>query len=65
MLIARHGKIVYFEAAGFRDRSVQAPMTKDAIFRIWAKPKNEMEPRLRLSLLPAGPGFWGLVNVFA
>ena len=39
MLIARHGKIVYFEAIGFRDRSAGAPLTKDAIFRIYSMSK--------------------------
>jgi CubicO group peptidase (beta-lactamase class C family) len=34
VLIARRGKIGYFEAFGFRDREANAPMTRDAIFRI-------------------------------
>src|SRR5262249_55184725 len=34
ILIARRGKIAYFEALGFRDREKQAPMQKDSIFRI-------------------------------
>jgi CubicO group peptidase (beta-lactamase class C family) len=34
VLIARQGKIVYFEAFGYRDRESGAPMTRDAIFRI-------------------------------
>ena len=34
ILIARHGKIGYFEAFGFRDRETGAPMGRDAIFRI-------------------------------
>ena len=33
-LIARQGKIVYFEAIGFQDRDKQLPMTTDTIFRI-------------------------------
>jgi CubicO group peptidase (beta-lactamase class C family) len=32
--IARHGKLVYFEAFGFRDKAVGVPMTKDTIFNI-------------------------------
>ena len=32
--IARHGKIVYFEAIGYRDKAAGAPMTTDAIFNI-------------------------------
>lgn len=32
--IARHGKLVYFEAFGFRDKVAGAPMTKDTIFNI-------------------------------
>jgi len=34
VLIARHGKIGYFESFGMRDRSAGATMPKDAIFRI-------------------------------
>jgi len=33
-LIARHGKVAYFEAVGFQDRENQLPMMPDAIFRI-------------------------------
>jgi CubicO group peptidase (beta-lactamase class C family) len=32
--IARHGKLVYFEAVGYRDKGAGAPMTTDAIFNI-------------------------------
>jgi CubicO group peptidase (beta-lactamase class C family) len=34
VLIARNGKIVMFDAFGFRDRETKAPMKTDAIFRI-------------------------------
>ncbi len=33
-LVARHGRVVHFEALGYRDVEAKAPMTKDAIFRI-------------------------------
>ncbi|MGH8149976.1 MAG: serine hydrolase domain-containing protein, partial [Steroidobacteraceae bacterium] len=33
-LIARHAKVVHFEAVGWRDRAARAPMSTDAIFRI-------------------------------
>jgi CubicO group peptidase (beta-lactamase class C family) len=33
-LIARRGRVIHFEAVGFRDPESQAPMTTDAIFRI-------------------------------
>ncbi len=33
-LIARHGKLAYLEAFGFRDRERQLPMAVDSIFRI-------------------------------
>ncbi len=33
-LIARHGKLAYLEAFGFRDREEKLPMGTDAIFRI-------------------------------
>jgi CubicO group peptidase (beta-lactamase class C family) len=34
LAIARHGKLVYFEAFGYRDKVAGAPMTTDAIFNI-------------------------------
>jgi CubicO group peptidase (beta-lactamase class C family) len=34
VLIARHGKLAYLEAFGFRDREKQLPMAADSIFRI-------------------------------
>ncbi len=34
ILIARNGKIAYFEALGFQDREKKTPMSADAIFRI-------------------------------
>ena len=34
VLVVRNGKVAYHEAFGFRDRTQQAPMSKDAIFRI-------------------------------
>ena len=38
-LVARKGRIAYFESLGFRDKSTGAPMTKDAIFRIYSMTK--------------------------
>jgi CubicO group peptidase (beta-lactamase class C family) len=38
-LIARRGKIAYFEALGLRDPAVIAPMAKDTIFRIYSMTK--------------------------
>ena len=32
--VARRGKLVYYEAIGWRDKDANAPMTKDAIFSI-------------------------------
>src|SRR5215468_9169750 len=34
LAVARHGKLVYFEAFGYRDKVANAPMTTDAIFNI-------------------------------
>jgi CubicO group peptidase (beta-lactamase class C family) len=34
ILLARNGKVAYFEAFGFQDREKQVPMKTDAIFRI-------------------------------
>ncbi len=38
-LIARHGKIAYFETYGMADREANRPMTKDAIFRMYSMTK--------------------------
>jgi CubicO group peptidase (beta-lactamase class C family) len=38
-LIARHGKVAYFETAGVLDADTKAPMSKDAIFRIYSMSK--------------------------
>jgi len=34
LAVARHGKLAYFEAFGYRDKVANAPMTTDAIFNI-------------------------------
>ena len=34
VLVARNGRVAYFEAVGFRDKTTGAAMTPDAIFRI-------------------------------
>jgi CubicO group peptidase (beta-lactamase class C family) len=38
-LVARHGKIAYFEAFGARDPALAQPMAKDAVFRIYSMTK--------------------------
>jgi CubicO group peptidase (beta-lactamase class C family) len=38
-LVARKGHVAYFEAFGARDKASGAPMTKDAIFRIYSMTK--------------------------
>jgi CubicO group peptidase (beta-lactamase class C family) len=38
-LVARHGKVVEFEAAGKRDIAADLPMQKDSIFRIYSMSK--------------------------
>ena len=38
-LVARKGKVVYFETFGSMDRDSRKPMTKDAIFRIYSMTK--------------------------
>jgi CubicO group peptidase (beta-lactamase class C family) len=38
-LVARRGRVAYFESFGFRDQATGAPMTKDAIFRIYSMTK--------------------------
>ena len=39
LLVARHGKVALFETVGVRDPATKAPMTKDAIFRIYSMTK--------------------------
>ena len=38
-LVARHGKVAYFEAFGMRDRESRSPMQPDSIFRIASQSK--------------------------
>ena len=38
-LVARHGKVVAFDATGKRDIAANAPMQKDSIFRIYSMSK--------------------------
>ena len=39
LLIVRNGKVAYFESVGALDPETKAPMTKDAIFRIYSMTK--------------------------
>src|SRR5213594_4565804 len=39
VLVARKGKIAYFESLGQRDPGTGAPMSKDAIFRLYSMTK--------------------------
>jgi CubicO group peptidase (beta-lactamase class C family) len=39
LLIARHGKVAYLRAVGERDPASKAPMSEDAIFRIYSMSK--------------------------
>src|SRR5581483_9918636 len=39
LLVARDGRIVLFEAVGFRDRATRAPMRTDTIFRVFSMTK--------------------------
>jgi CubicO group peptidase (beta-lactamase class C family) len=38
-MVARDNKIVHFESVGFRDKELGAPMTNDALFRIYSMSK--------------------------
>src|SRR5258706_2962632 len=38
-LVARHGKVVYFDAYGVQDPNTKAPMSQDSIFRIYSMTK--------------------------
>lgn len=38
-LVARHGKIVHFEAQGYMDIQSKRPVRKDAFFRLWSNSK--------------------------
>ena len=39
VVVARKGRVAYFESFGFRDKAAGAPMTKDAIFEIYSMTK--------------------------
>ena len=39
-IVARHGKVAYLEAFGYRDRESGAPMQEDSIFRIASQTKG-------------------------
>jgi CubicO group peptidase (beta-lactamase class C family) len=39
IMVARRGKLAYSEAVGFRDKAAAAPMTPDAVFRIYSMTK--------------------------
>jgi CubicO group peptidase (beta-lactamase class C family) len=39
VLVARHGKVAWFETVGVRDPASRTPMSKDAIFRIYSMTK--------------------------
>jgi CubicO group peptidase (beta-lactamase class C family) len=39
LLVARHGKVVMFDAVGMLDPVTKAPMTRDAIFRLYSMSK--------------------------
>ena len=39
ILVARHGRVVYLQPFGFRDREAKAPMRDDSIFRIASQSK--------------------------
>jgi CubicO group peptidase (beta-lactamase class C family) len=39
MLVARHGRLAYFEAFGLRDKARNAPMARDAMFRLGSMTK--------------------------
>ena len=38
-LVARHGKMVHFEAVGYMDIESKQPVQKDAFFRLWSNSK--------------------------
>jgi len=39
VLVARKGRVAYFQSFGFRDKPAQSPMTKDALFEIYSMTK--------------------------
>jgi CubicO group peptidase (beta-lactamase class C family) len=39
LLVARHGKVAFFESVGVLDPATKVPMSKDAIFRIYSMSK--------------------------
>lgn len=39
-LVARHGKVAYLEAYGYRNPETKAPMARDSIFRMYSMTKS-------------------------
>jgi CubicO group peptidase (beta-lactamase class C family) len=39
VIVARKGRVAYFESFGFRDKAAGAPMAKDAVFEIYSMTK--------------------------
>jgi CubicO group peptidase (beta-lactamase class C family) len=60
VLIMRKGKIAYFETFGQRDPATGAPMTKDAIFRLYC---SENPVRVVRALMPRARGLRGSPDV--
>ena len=48
-LVARKGRLVYFESVGFRDRAAGTPLGQDDIFRIYSMALPAALPHARLS----------------
>src|SRR3546814_2933881 len=51
LLVARQGKIAYFEAIGLQDPAAKAPMRRDSIFRIYRSEEHtsELQSLMRIS----------------
>jgi CubicO group peptidase (beta-lactamase class C family) len=45
VLVARKGRVAYFEAWGFRDKTAGAPLTRDAIFRLYSRSASSARSR--------------------
>mgnify|MGYP001318475049 CR=1 FL=1 len=55
--VARHGKLVYFEALGVRDLEVGDAMPDDAIFRLYSMTRSITSTAVML-LWEEGPSSW-------
>jgi len=64
ILVARDGQVALFEAMGYRDRAREAPMTKDAIFRIYSMTKPIVSVAAMMLVEEGKMQLWDSVSLY-